>query len=56
MIRVPKIRKTSVFFEMGILTAQTRYAGRAMMARSVRTSMAPVVFQNGTLRKVSKSI
>jgi hypothetical protein len=56
MIRVPKIRKTSIFFEVGILTAQTRYAGRAMMARSVRTSMAPVAFQNVILSKVSQSI
>jgi len=52
-ILVPKIRKTNAFFLRGMWMPHTRYAGRAMMAKSVRISMLPVVFQNGTRSKIS---
>ena len=51
-IRVPKIRITSTFFLRAIWTPQTRYAGRRMIAKSIRISKTPTAFQNGTLRRL----
>jgi hypothetical protein len=47
------MRTTSAFFLKDIWTPQTRYAGRRMMAKSVRISKTPIAFQKGIFNEVS---
>jgi hypothetical protein len=55
-MRVPKITKTSAFCETGIRILQTRYAGRAIVAKSARTSKDPIMFQKANLVEVRNSL
>lgn len=50
---MPKMKTTKAFLEVGIWMDQTRNAGSANMRRSVKTSNAPMTFQNKVCQYIS---